>query len=76
MNDTLTLFSIRADYHGREHGSLFIVAADDASSATELVRESLQRRCVYLHLFEIDSCEPIGTSDLYDAPRVVDNFTA
>ena len=75
MNDTLTLFSIRANYHGSEYGSLFIVAADGASSATELVRDSLQRGCVYLHTFQIDSCEPIGTTTLYDAPRVVDNFT-
>ncbi len=42
MNDTLTLFSIRADYRGCEYGCLFIVAADGAFSATELVRDSLQ----------------------------------
>ena len=74
MNDTLTLFSIRADYHGCEYGSLFIVAADGAFTATELVRDTLQMG-EYDRGVKIDSCEPIGTTTLYDAPRVVDNFT-
>jgi hypothetical protein len=74
MNDTLTLFSIRADYRGCEYGSLFIVAADGAFSATELVRNSLQTG-EYDCGVKIDSCKPIGTTTLYDAPRVVDNFT-
>ena len=74
MNDTLTLFSIRADFRGCEYGSLFIVAADGAFSATELVRDSLQTG-EYDREVKIDSCEPIGTTTLYDTPRVVDNFT-
>jgi len=71
MNDTLTLFSIRADFRGCEYGCLYIVAADGAFSATELVRDSLQID----DPIKIQSCEPIGTTTLYDAPRVVDNFT-
>ena len=74
MNDKLTLFSIRADFRGCEYGSLFIVAADGAFTATELVRDSLQFG-EYDREVKIQSCEPIGTTTLYDAPRVVDNFT-
>jgi len=74
MNDTLTLFSIRADYHGCEYGSLFIVAADGAFTATELVRDSLQRGDSDCGV-TIDQIWTIGTTTLYDAPRVVDNFT-
>ena len=74
MNDTLTLFSIRADFRGCEYGCLYIVAADGAFTATELVRDSLQIG-EYNCEVKIQSCEPIGTTTLYDAPRVVDNFT-
>ncbi len=74
MNDRLILFSIRADFRGSEYGSLFIVAADDAFSATELVRNDLQRGDSDCGV-EIGSHEPIGTTTLYDTPRVVDNFT-
>ena len=74
MNDTLTLFSIRTDYHGCEYGSLFIVAANGAFSATELVRNDLQRGESDCGV-KIDSCEPIGTTTLYDTRRIVDNFT-
>jgi hypothetical protein len=74
MNDTLTLFSIRADYRGCEYGCLFIVAADGAFTATELVRNSLQRGDSDCGV-EIDSCGPIGTTTIYPSPRIVDNFT-
>ncbi len=74
MNDTLTLFSIRAYYRGCEYGCLYIVAADAAYTATELVRNSLQRGDSDCGV-EIDSCGPIGTTTLYPSPRIVDNFT-
>jgi len=74
MNDKLTLFSVRADFRGCEYGCLYIVATDGAFTATELVRDSHQTG-EYDREVKIDSCEPIGTTTLYDAPRVVDNFT-
>ncbi len=66
---TLTLFSIRADFMGCEYGSLFIVAAEDESEASELVRARVDCPSTM-----IESCHPIGTTDLFDDPMVVEQF--
>ena len=74
-NDTtttvLTIFSVRADYTGCEYGSLFIVAAKDASEAEDLVRA----RFDWTMDVTIEQCDPIGTADSrFDDPQVVDGF--
>lgn len=66
---SLDLFSVRADYVGCEYGSLFIVAANDAAEAEDIVRAQMDWTDV-----KIESCHKIGTSDMYDDPMVVDQF--
>jgi len=68
-NPVLTLFSVRADYVGCEYGSLFIVAANCEATARDLVLASLDRRTAV-----VESCHPIGTTDLFDEAQVVDEF--
>jgi len=66
---SLDLFSVRADYVGCEYGSLFIVAAPDASHAEDMVRAQIDWCDA-----KIESCHKIGTSDMFDDPQVVDQF--
>jgi len=65
----LTLFSVRADFMGCEYGSLFIVAANCEATARALVLADIDRRTAV-----IESCHPIGTTDLFDEAQVVDQF--
>lgn len=73
MNNLLNLFSVRADYMGCEYGSLFIVAADNPTTAQELVKARLDRGETDMGV-TIDSCERLGTTTLFDCQRVVDQF--
>ena len=66
---TLTLFSVRADFMGCEYGSLFIVAAGDESEASELVIARIDRDSA-----KVESCDPIGTTDRFEDPMVVEQF--
>jgi hypothetical protein len=68
-NTVLTLFSVRADYVGCEYGSLFIVAAPDASHAEDIVRAQFDWCDA-----TIERCDPIGTTDMFADPMVVDQF--
>ena len=70
----LTLFSVRADFMGCEYGSLFIVAANDSSEAERLVVDRLDRGSA-AYAVEVESCDPIGTTDRFDGPMVVEQFT-
>ena len=70
----LTLFSVRADFMGCDYGSLFIVAAGDESEASDLVIARLDRGSA-AYAVEIESCNPIGTTDRFDDPMVVEQFT-
>jgi hypothetical protein len=76
-NDTnypsLTLFSVRADYMGCEYGSLFIVAAEIANDAADIVRARLDRGATDMAV-TIESCDPIGTTTPFDGPMVVEQF--
>ena len=65
----LTLFSVRADFMGCEYGSLFIVAAGDESEASELVIARIDRDSA-----KVESCDPIGTTDRFEDPMVVEQF--
>lgn len=69
-NPVLTLFSVRADYMGCEYGSLFIVAAKDAEEAESFVRA----RFDWTYDVTIERCDPIGTTDMFADPMVVDQF--
>ena len=66
---TLTLFSVRADFMGCEYGSLFIVAANDSIEACQVVIARVDRKSTM-----IESCDPIGTTDRFDGPMVVEQF--
>lgn len=67
----MTLFTVAAHYTGCEYGSLFIVAAKDASEAKDLVRAWLGR----IEDVTIEQCDPIGTADSrFNEPQVVDGF--
>ena len=65
----LTLFSVRADFMGCEYGSLFIVAANCEATARALVLARIDMPTAV-----IESCHPIGTTDLFDEAQVVDQF--
>jgi len=68
----LTLFSVRADYMGCEYGSLFIVAANCEATARAIVLARIED---WSYDVKIESCRPIGTTDLFDEAQVVDKFT-
>ena len=72
---TMTLFTVRADYMRMEYGSLFTVAATEASEAEDLVRAKIQ---YYWDLeVTIKKCDPIGTADnRFDEPQIVEYFMA
>lgn len=68
-----TLFSVRADYMGCEYGSLFIVAAEIANDAADLVRGRIGGGETDMAI-TIESCDPIGTTTQFDGPMVVEQF--
>ena len=63
MNESLTLFSIRADYSGCEYGSRLIVAANDAAAAKSIVLDR--------GVATIKSCQSFGTSRRFAEPQII-----
>ena len=69
MNESLTLFSIRADYSGCEYGARLIVAANDAAEAKSIVLD----RSIALDrgVATIKSCQSFGTSRRFAEPKII-----